>query len=147
VYYCPQGRILGYEKNRADTRGQNRINRRIYRCSDCTGCPLTADCISQQNKRGRTITRDDHEAARERLAERMSLASSRELLRQRSWIAETPFAVLKSVMGLRQFLLRGLEKVQIEWSWAVTAFNLAKLVREIARLRAEFVRVASTNEI
>jgi hypothetical protein len=147
VYYCPQGRVLRYEKNRPDTRGHNRINRRIYRCHDCTGCALTADCISQQNKRGRTITRDDHEAARERLAERMSLASSRELLRQRSWIAETPFAVLKSVMGLRQFLLRGLEKVQIEWSWAVTAFNLAKLVREIARLRAEFARVASTTEI
>lgn len=145
VYYCPQGLKLHYEKNRPDTRGQQRINRRIYRCSDCEGCPLASDCVSKQNKRGRTITRDDHEAARKRLAERMSLASSQELFRQRSWIAETPFGILKSIMGVRQFLLRGLEKVQTEWSWCVTAFNLSKLVREIARLRAVFAESAASS--
>jgi hypothetical protein len=41
-------------------------------------------------------------------------------------------------MGLRQFLLRGLEKVKTEWNWGVTAFNVGKLVRHMARLRAEF---------
>lgn len=40
-------------------------------------------------------------------------------------------------MGIRQFLLRGLEKVKTEWLWAVTAFNLAKLARLMAILRAE----------
>lgn len=143
VYYCPQGHTLRYEKNRPDTRGHQRINRRIYRCTDCAGCPLASQCVSQQSKRGRTITRDDHEAARERLAERMSLASSQELFRQRSWIAETPFGILKSIMGVRQFLLRGLEKVQTEWTWCVTALNLGKLTREIARLRAEFTKSAA----
>jgi hypothetical protein len=147
VYYCPQGHTLRYEKNRPDTRGHQRINRRIYRCNDCLGCPLASACVSQQNKRGRTITRDDHEAARERLAKRMSLASSQKLFRQRSWIAETPFAILKSVMGIRQFLLRGLEKVQTEWSWAVTTFNLGKLVRELARLRAEFANIAASSAV
>jgi hypothetical protein len=147
VYYCPQGQVLRYEKNRPDTRGHDRINRRIYRCNGCTGCPLATDCISQQNKRGRTITRDDHEDARERLAQRMSLPSSQELFRQRSWIAETPFGILKSIMGVRQFLLRGLKKVQTEWTWYVTAFNLSKLVREIARLRAEFATLAETVEV
>ena len=76
----------------------------------------------------------------------MSLESSQELFRRRSWIAETPFGILKSVMGLRQFLLRGLEKVQTEWTWAVTTFNLGKLVRELARLRAEFAKLAATSE-
>ncbi|MGB5629734.1 MAG: IS1182 family transposase [Woeseiaceae bacterium] len=146
VYYCPQGHRLRYEKNRPDTRGHQRVNRRVYRCNDCSGCPLANECVSQQNKRGRTITRDDHEAARERLAERMSLASSQELFRQRSWIAETPFGILKSVMGVRQFLLRGLKKVQTEWTWCVTAFNLGKLVREIARLRADFAESAAQPE-
>ncbi len=131
------------EKNRPDTRGHQRINRRIYRCTDCAGCPLASECVSQQNKRGRTITRDDHEAARERLAKRMSLASSQAIFRQRSWIAETPFGIMKSIMGVRQFLLRSLEKVQTEWTWCVTAFNLGKLIREIARLRAEFSELAA----
>ena len=68
----------------------------------------------------------------------MAREESRTIYRQRPRIAETPFGILKSVMGLRQFLLRGLEKVKTEWLWAVTAFNIVKLAREIGKLRAEF---------
>ena len=51
-------------------------------------------------------------------------------------MAETPNAVIKQVMGLRQFLHRGLEKVRTEWLWACTAFNLGKLIKERGILRA-----------
>lgn len=146
VYYCPQGNAMPHEQNKLDHRGHQPVNRRIYRCDACDGCPLASACLSATTKRGRTITRDEYEEVRERTAARMSLASSQELFRQRSWIAETPFGILKSVMGIRQFLLRGLEKVQTEWTWAVTAFNLGKLVREIARLRAEFASTAASSE-
>jgi len=146
VYYCPQGHAMPREKSKRDKRGHQPIDRHIYRCSSCDGCPLAADCLSTTTKRGRTITRDQYEEVRERTAARMSLESSQQLFRRRSWIAETPFGILKSVMGLRQFLLRGLEKVQTEWTWAVTAFNLGKLVREVARLRAEFAKLAVTPE-
>ncbi|MCK4341782.1 MAG: hypothetical protein KAY37_15300 [Phycisphaerae bacterium] len=33
--------------------------------------------------------------------------------------------MLKQILGLRQFLLRGLDKVKTEWLWACTAFNQA----------------------
>ncbi len=146
VYYCPQGQAMPHEQNKLDRRGHEPVTRRIYRCGACDGCPWTADCLSATTKRGRTITRDEYEEVRERTAARMSRESSQELFRRRSWIAETPFGILKSVMGLRQFLLRGLEKVQTEWTWAVTAFNLGKLVRELVRLRAEFAKLAATPE-
>ena len=58
---------------------------------------------------------------------------------------ETPFAVIKAAMGLRQFLLRGLDHVKTEWLWACTAFNLAKLIRDVARLRAEFAKLATSD--
>jgi hypothetical protein len=48
-------------------------------------------------------------------------------------VAEAAFATLKAVMGLRQYLLRGLAKVRIETGWAVTALNLTKLIRLTAR--------------
>jgi hypothetical protein len=67
----------------------------------------------------------------------MAGEAAQKLYRQRSHIAETPFGILKSIMGLRQFLLRGLDKVKIEWRWAATAFNVIKLVRAILRLRAQ----------
>ena len=142
LYYCPQGHALPFEKELPDKRGGERVTKRTYRCPDCGGCPLAGACISKQNQRGRTITRDEYEEVRERTAARMATESGRQLYTQRPRIAETPFGLLKRVMGLRQFLLRGLEKVKTEWRWACTAFNLGKLVRELARLRAELTELA-----
>ena len=48
--------------------------------------------------------------------------------------------------AIRQFLLRGLPKVQTEWRWAATAFNLAEIVRETARLRAQFAKAIMQTE-
>jgi transposase len=146
LYYCPQGDTLPFEKTKPDQRGEERITRRVYRCPGCDDCPLRAACVSDRSKGGRTVTRDGYEEVRERTAARMARESSRKLYNQRPRIAETTFGVLKSVMGLRQFLLRGLEKVKTEWLWAATALNLAKLVRETARMRAEFSKLAAAAE-
>ena len=42
---------------------------------------------------------------------------------------ERVFGQIKQVRGFRQFLLRGLEKVQGEWSLICTGHNLLKLSR------------------
>ena len=67
----------------------------------------------------------------------MSSPSAKSIYNQRPRIAETPFGIIKSIMGFRQFLLRGLDKVKTEWLWAATAFNLMKLAREIGKMRAD----------
>jgi hypothetical protein len=77
------------------------------------------------------------------MAAKMAQEDSQATYRKRLHTAETPFALLKHVMNMRQFLLRGLEKVKTEWRWACTAFNLAKLLRHVARLRAEFAKLAA----
>ena len=41
---------------------------------------------------------------------------------------ERPFAHVKHHFGARQFLLRGLKKVRIEWHWLVSAFHLRTLM-------------------
>ncbi|HEX5413035.1 MAG TPA: transposase [Terriglobia bacterium] len=40
---------------------------------------------------------------------------------------EPVFGVLKEQRGMRQFRWRGLEKVQVEWSLSVTAYNLTRM--------------------
>ena len=145
LYYCPQGRAMPFEKTKRDQRGGQRVTMQIYRSPSCSGCSLAPFCVDKENQRGRTITRDEFEEVRERTAARMATEPARKLYNQRPRIAETTFAILKSIMGLRQFLLRGLEKVKTEWRWACTAFNLGKLVRELARLRAEFARMAAAD--
>ena len=137
-YYCPLGKPLAYAKYDSTKQSAQRVRRRVYQCQSCTGCPLAGHCISPQNQGGRTIRRDEFEEVRERTAQRMQTAEARALYNERPRIAETTFGVLKNVFGLRQFLLRGLPKVRQEWNWALTAFNLKKLVHHVARLRAKF---------
>ena len=141
-YYCPQGQVLSFEQNKRE----EKRDRRVYRCAACAGCPLATQC-SPKGKRGRSISRDEYEEVRDRTAVRMATAEAQELYNQRPRIAETTFAILKAVFGLRQFLLRGLEKVRIEWRWAATAFNLSKLTRQLTRLRAEFIPLAAEKEV
>jgi hypothetical protein len=66
----------------------------------------------------------------------MRLEESKERYKTRQHIGETPFAVLKAVMGVRRFLLRGHEGVRTEWLWGTTAFNLKKLLGLVGPLRA-----------
>lgn len=146
-YYCPRGEPLRYEQTKREQRGKDLAEKRVYRCKACAACPLAAACLSPRSKSGRTIGRDQYELVRERTAARMSQPAAKTLYNQRPRIAETTFGIVKSVMGVRQFLLRGLTKVKIEWQWVATAFNLGKLVREVGRLRAKFARVAVMGEI
>jgi transposase len=142
-YWCPQGHPMPFEKTKPDTRGGERITRRVYRCSHCKECPLAGECVSPSSKGSRTVTRDGYEEVRHQTATRMASEEAKTLYNRRSHIAETPFGILKSQMGLRQFLLRGLDKVKTEWSWACTGFNLKKLVRAMGVLRAQLTEMAA----
>jgi transposase len=144
VYYCPQGKALAFEQTKSNVNAAGeRIYFRVYRSPDCQGCALGPACRSEKAKKARSISRDVYEARREQMAAKMAQEDSQAIYRKRLHTAETPFAVLKQVMNLRQFLLRGLENVKTEWRWVCTAFNLVKLVRHTARLRAKFAELAA----
>jgi hypothetical protein len=49
--------------------------------------------------------------------------------KRRSFLSETPFAVMNTTLNFRQFLLRGIEKAGIELLWTCGAMNLSKLIR------------------
>jgi transposase len=135
-YHCPLGKILISDKPRKRRRAGGEIILRTYRCHACANCPLASVCLDPKSKRGRTVSRDGSEFLRAKMATKLNTESGRKTYHRRLHIAETPFAILKGVMGIRQFLLRGLEKVRTEWLWACTAYNLKKLLLSEASLRA-----------
>jgi transposase len=141
-YYCPQGRTLQYAETKSETRRGQTLSRRVYRSGDCSECPLLARCQLPSATHGRTVSRDAHEKRRQQHAAQMATPQARERYAKRFHTAEAPFAILKNVFGMRRFLLRGLEQVKTEWLWACTSFNLIKLVRHVARLRAKFTALA-----
>jgi transposase len=137
-YYCPAGKKLPRSGKEKKIRGGKPSFQLNYTCYECAGCPLAASCRKNPNaKKGRKVTHDLHEGARRRHRERMRLDESKERYKTRQHIGESPFAVLKAVMGLRRFLLRGREGVQTEWLWGTTAFNLKKLIGLVGPLRAD----------
>lgn len=140
-YYCPMGRKLGYIGRNTKPRKHGNAIYQSYRCKDCSCCALSGQCLNGK-KLPRTVCREQHEELREAMDRRMATPAGKELYRRRNWIAETPFAIIKAIMNLRQFMSRGINKVRTEWLWTCTGFNLAKLVRRIAELRAEAAGIA-----
>ena len=63
---------------------------------------------------------------------RMKTAAGRAKYKLRQQTVEPIFGIIKSVLGFRQFLLRGLEKVELEWGLVCLAYNLKRLHRMIA---------------
>ena len=46
---------------------------------------------------------------------------------KRKHTPEPVFGIIKSVLGFRQFLLRGLEKVKAEWTLVTLAWNMKRM--------------------
>jgi transposase len=135
-YFCPMGRELKYKEKKDDYRLTGKVTYKIYQCESCEGCPLADRCQSSPSN-ARTVRRDINEESRIKVAERMAEEETKTRYNRRSWIAETPFAYIKQVMGIRQFLMRGLKHVKDEWCWICTAHNLGKLVRLIGAVRLQ----------
>ena len=62
----------------------------------------------------------------------MASEAGRARYARRAAVGERPFAVIKQHFGVRQFSLRGLERVRLEWKWITIAFNLKKLMSALA---------------
>jgi len=62
-----------------------------------------------------------------RMREKLQTPEGREMYNQRKETAEPVFGIIKSAMGFRQCLLRGLDKVKGEWSLTALAYNFRRL--------------------
>ena len=60
---------------------------------------------------------------------RLATAAGKQKYQLRQQTVEPVFGILKSVLGFRRFLLRGIEKVKLEWTLVCAAYNLKRLHR------------------
>jgi len=136
-YYCPAGRPLHRDGTEQGRRAGETIVLTKYICRECDGCSIFDRCRPKPNaKCGRRITRDGYEPHNSRQSERMRKDDAKDRYKQRFHYGETQFAVIKTLFDFRRFLLRGREGVGTEWTWVSTAFNVMKLMRALAALRA-----------
>jgi hypothetical protein len=69
----------------------------------------------------------ENPTAVERMAWRLRTPQGKKLYGLRKQTPEPVFGIIKSVMGFRQFLLRGLDKVRGEWSLVTMAWNFKRM--------------------
>lgn len=130
-YVCGHGRTLVflYEYQQKSDNGYVSIIR-VYECLNCAGCPNRERCVKSEKplaNRMLNINRklnEFREQARQNLTSEIGL----KMRSLRSVEVESVFGDIKGNFGMRRFLLRGLEKVKIEWGLHCIAHNMRKMV-------------------
>jgi len=112
----------------------------MYRYSaemhNCQSCARKPQCCPENQKRGRSVMRLEESAAVLAFRQKMATDGAQAQYRRRSRVAEFCHAWIKSKLGLRQFHVRGLVKVQMEMLWACLTHNLQHWIR-LRRLQGE----------
>lgn len=61
------------------------------------------------------------------MAHRLETKAGKDLYGLRKQTVEPVFGIIKGALGFRRFLMRGLEKVDLEWTLVTTSYNLKRL--------------------
>lgn len=126
-YICPANQRLSFtqEINKKTDRGFI-STLRVYECHACSSCSLKSACTRAKGNRcievNRTLDR-----YRDQARSNLHSEQGRKLSVQRNGDVESVFGQLKQNWGFRRFLLKGLEKVNVEWGILSIAHNVAKL--------------------
>lgn len=140
-YYCSQGHPLFAMATKQRKTASGYISTKtVYKCADCTGCPVKDKCIKGNHFKTPVDERfKSLEVSRKferQRAECLQRISSKQgiLLRiNRSIQAEGSFADLKWDRGFRRFLCRGNAKVYAECVLLAISHNIEKLHNKIQR--------------
>lgn len=131
---CPEGQFLRHERYLKKERGL--VSRRyLAQAEDCRSCARKPECCPE-NRGGRGILRLEESAAVLAFRQKMETEEARASYRRRGRVVEFCHAWIKSKLGLRQFHVRGLVKVQMEMLWACLTYNLQQWIRSRKPLAA-----------
>jgi transposase len=125
-YTCPAGKTLPYQTTKHDRVG---IERHVYtaRARDCQDCPFRKQCCPAA--KSRRIVRSENVPVVAAYVAKMETEEARAIYRCRAPVAEFTNAWLKTKIGLRQFCVRGLQKVRCEVLWACLTYNIQQWFR------------------
>lgn len=126
-FICPEGKKLEYIKTRQDKTETGFIQEsRVYECSDCNNCPYKSECTKAQGNRQIRFNKKLWELKQEVKINLMSKKGI-EMRGKRAEYSEGIFGQIKWNMGFKRFLLRGLEKVDLEWGLLCFALNIKRM--------------------
>jgi len=132
-YRCPQGRRMPLKELKTYAYGPQKkrtSTTRVYECTDCSGCPVKADCTRGEGNRTIQFT-PALERWKQVMAERMSAGKGKAMSRYRGMAIESVFGLLKTNDGLNRLVMRGRKMVEVEIGLKSIAHNLRKMRTDI----------------
>jgi len=134
-YICGHGRyfVFLYEKNqRSDNGYKSRV--RVYESEDCSGCPFRDNCVKSGKPDAHRRIYVNRRLNELKDSAKASLDSEKglEMRSRRSLEVESAFGDIKGNFRVRRFLLRGLEKVKLEWGLYSIGYNMRKITAALA---------------
>ena len=134
-YICHNGRKLKYShlQKRRTTSGYI-SNVSVYECENCSNCELKSKCTKSKHNKKITVSKQFIKL-RNKSYENITSNLGIYLRVNRSIQVEGAFGVLKQNHKYRQFLLRGMDKVKIEFLILCMAYNIKKLHSKIESKR------------
>ena len=127
-FVCLEGKLLGYEGGHTKKKGFT-YYRYEAEWRDCQSCARKPQCCPENQKQGRSVVRGEESAAVLAFHQKMASEEAQAQYRRRGRVVEFCHAWIKSKLGLRQFHVRGLIKVQMEMLWACLTYNLQHWTR------------------
>jgi transposase len=126
-YTCPMGQQMNFikEKIKITNNGFRQI-KRLYQAQNCNGCQMREACNKSKGNRVIEINQllNHYKSI---IRERLTSERGIKYRSQRPVDVEAVFGIIKGNRNYRKFLLRGLEKVEIEAGLLSLAHNLGKL--------------------
>lgn len=113
---------------------------RTYRCAHCPACPHQRQCVLHGQHR--TLKVSQTEKFRDAMRAKLESSEGRQKYRKRQATVEPVIGHLKCILGFRQFLLRGWEKVQGEFQLLASVHNLRKISMKLLKLPPSGWRLA-----
>ena len=124
VYWCPAGSVLKATGKPLGRPGQG-LAQRYRNKGACARCDRKHECLTDKGSY-RDITRLLDQPALDEHAQRME--KHPEIYRERQGAVEHPFGTLKARAGWSHFLVRGMDKVQGEWSLMALCYNFTRVL-------------------
>jgi transposase len=126
VLYCPMGQemsFIGHAKRKTISGYEQSLKK--YQAKNCYNCPLNGAC---HKSKGNRVVEINHSLKKhkEKVHELLNSQEGIEKRKKRCYDVEPVFGNIKNNHKFKRFMLRGKEKVEIEWGLLAIAQNIRK---------------------
>jgi transposase len=130
VYICPGGNKLVFIRICKDSEG---LEYRLYRAENCDVCGVRDECRKKNKNKetkinNRTINIYPQDEAVKRMRKKLDSKDGEKIYRVRMSTVEPVHGDMQKNRGFIQFVLKGLEKVNVDYTLLAIAHNIRKII-------------------